>query len=271
MGTVRGSLPAGASLLLVATADEAWHARLWQRALYPEHTVIVRYEPLRADELKRLRDQYAIHHAVSLGRRVRPTPASAPTRISARCRAGLPACGSASSSRDGPLARARRSASRSPPVSRASARSSCAAVRACSPAWNESLLVGMGACAAALFPLSLILPGRALLATAALLLLASVWVVASRLVRRPAALRSGPQSLDPGDAARARPRRAGRPVLRRAQLSVQLRVGRLSDLGDQGAVALRQGQPDARLVSRRRLRAASRSVSAARPSLRGAR
>ena len=64
---MRDSLPAGASLLLVATADEAWHARLWQRALYPEHTVIVRYEPLRADELKRLRDQYAIHHAVSLG------------------------------------------------------------------------------------------------------------------------------------------------------------------------------------------------------------
>jgi hypothetical protein len=67
MGTVRDSLPAGASLLLVATADEAWHARLWQRALYPDHTVIVRYEPLRADELQRLRDQYAIHHAISLG------------------------------------------------------------------------------------------------------------------------------------------------------------------------------------------------------------
>ena len=67
MGAVRAALPAGASLLLVATTDDAWHARLWQRALYPEHTVIVRYAPLRADELKRLRDQYAIHHAVSLG------------------------------------------------------------------------------------------------------------------------------------------------------------------------------------------------------------
>jgi hypothetical protein len=67
MDTVRAALPAHASVLLVATADEAWHARLWQRALYPEHTVIVRYEPLRADELKRFRDQYAIHHAISLG------------------------------------------------------------------------------------------------------------------------------------------------------------------------------------------------------------
>lgn len=67
MGTVQASLPAGASLLLVATTDEAWHARLWQRALYPEHTVIVRYAPLRSDELIQLRHQYAIHHAVSLG------------------------------------------------------------------------------------------------------------------------------------------------------------------------------------------------------------
>ena len=67
MAAVRESLPAGASLLLVATTDDAWHARLWQRALYPEHTVIVRYEPLQRDELKRFRDQYAIRHAVSLG------------------------------------------------------------------------------------------------------------------------------------------------------------------------------------------------------------
>ncbi len=67
MATVRAALPAAASLLLVATADDAWHARLWQRALYPEHIVIVRYTPLRSDELKRFRDQYAIRYAVSLG------------------------------------------------------------------------------------------------------------------------------------------------------------------------------------------------------------
>ncbi len=64
-------------------------------------------------------------------------------------------------------------------------------------AWNESLLVGMGLCAAALFPLSLILPGRAVLATAVLLLLASGTVVTRRLVRRSAA-QSDEQSLDPG-------------------------------------------------------------------------
>ena len=73
MDAVRASLPAHASLLLVATGDEAWHARLWQRALYPDHTVIVRYEPLRADELRQFRDQYSIHYAVSLGN-VPPDP-----------------------------------------------------------------------------------------------------------------------------------------------------------------------------------------------------
>jgi len=62
--------------------------------------------------------------------------------------------------------------------------------------WNESFLAGMGVGAAALFPLSLILPGRAVLATVALLLLASVGVVARRLVLRPAALRGGSRTLD---------------------------------------------------------------------------
>ncbi len=67
MAAVRESLPPGGSLLLVATKVDAWHARLWQRAFYPEHILIVRYEPLRADELKRLRDQYGIRFAISLG------------------------------------------------------------------------------------------------------------------------------------------------------------------------------------------------------------
>jgi hypothetical protein len=67
MAAVRASIPPRASLLLVATTDDAWEARLWQRAFYPEYAVIVRYVPLQPDELKRLRDQYAIRHAISLG------------------------------------------------------------------------------------------------------------------------------------------------------------------------------------------------------------
>ncbi len=67
MARVRASLPPDAALLLVATTDDAWHARLWQRAPYPDHTVIVRYEPLRPQELRRFRDQYAIRYALALG------------------------------------------------------------------------------------------------------------------------------------------------------------------------------------------------------------
>lgn len=52
--------------------------------------------------------------------------------------------------------------------------------------WNESLLAGMGACAAALFPLSLVFPTGSVLATALLMVLASAWVAASRLLARPA-------------------------------------------------------------------------------------
>ena len=137
-------------------------------------------------------------------------------------------------------------------------------------AWNESFLAGMGACAAALFPLSLILPGRAVLATAALLLLASVWVVASRLVRRPAAPRSGPQPLDPGT----------RLVLGLAALvalcfaALNFRYNYAWDgfqiWASKAQLLSVRGSLTQRLVSRRRLRAASRPVSAARPSLRSA-
>ena len=67
MDSVLASVPARASLLLVATTEDAWHARLWQRAFYPEHTVIVRYEPLGAEELRALRKRLGIRHAISLG------------------------------------------------------------------------------------------------------------------------------------------------------------------------------------------------------------
>ncbi len=52
--------------------------------------------------------------------------------------------------------------------------------------WNESLLVGMGACAAMLFPLSLVLPRGSVFATAVLMGLATAWVAATRILRRPA-------------------------------------------------------------------------------------
>jgi hypothetical protein len=62
--------------------------------------------------------------------------------------------------------------------------------------WNESLLAGMGACAAALFPLSLVFPTGAVLATAILMLLASAWVAMSRLLRRSSPPRGQFRELD---------------------------------------------------------------------------
>ena len=62
--------------------------------------------------------------------------------------------------------------------------------------WNESLLAGMGACAATLFPLSLVFPTESVLAMAVLMLLASAWVAMSRLLRRSAPSRESPRELD---------------------------------------------------------------------------
>ena len=88
MAAVREALPAGAPLLLLATRDDAWHARLWQRAFYPAHVVIVRYTPLETGELKRLRDQYAITYAVSLG--ITPTDPGFRSRQDLGTLQGLP-------------------------------------------------------------------------------------------------------------------------------------------------------------------------------------
>ncbi len=62
--------------------------------------------------------------------------------------------------------------------------------------WNQSLLAGMGTCATALFPLSLVFPTGAVLATAILILLASAWVAMSRLFRRSEPSRGDSRELD---------------------------------------------------------------------------
>ena len=59
MATVRAALPPGASLLLVATADERLARPTLAAGALSEHTVIVRYRPCIADELNRFRGQYA--------------------------------------------------------------------------------------------------------------------------------------------------------------------------------------------------------------------
>ncbi len=67
MDTVRASLPGHASILLIANTANAWQAWLWERGLYPEHLVVVRFEPWSADEIRNARQRYGFRHAVLIG------------------------------------------------------------------------------------------------------------------------------------------------------------------------------------------------------------
>jgi len=62
---------------------------------------------------------------------------------------------------------------------------------------SESMLVGMGVCAAVLFPLTLILAHRAVLAEAVLLALCLAWAIVRRIAGRSRAERSPRKPLDP--------------------------------------------------------------------------
>lgn len=60
--------PPRAGILLVATPQDTWRARLWQRALYPRNDVIVRLQPFAPDsELRPLRVHHSVTFAITLG------------------------------------------------------------------------------------------------------------------------------------------------------------------------------------------------------------
>ena len=68
--TLRSRIPRGSHVLLVAPfgANGPWYSRLFQRGLYPGVVVIVRYlPPPDAAALRRLRRQYDLRYAVSMG------------------------------------------------------------------------------------------------------------------------------------------------------------------------------------------------------------
>ncbi len=67
MDAVRASLPAKAPILLIAKTANAWQAWLWERGLYPEHLVVVRFEPWSADEIRKARERFGFRHAVIIG------------------------------------------------------------------------------------------------------------------------------------------------------------------------------------------------------------
>ena len=72
--------PPRAELLVVASDDDAWRARLWQRALYPRNPVVVRYRPLPSGaELEELRRSAAF--VVALGAEVPELPLSSEERL----------------------------------------------------------------------------------------------------------------------------------------------------------------------------------------------
>jgi hypothetical protein len=48
---VRGEVPPGVRILVIASESDEWEARLWQRALYPRNPVSVRLPPV-ADPAK---------------------------------------------------------------------------------------------------------------------------------------------------------------------------------------------------------------------------
>jgi hypothetical protein len=67
MGVVRALLPTGAPILLLAKSSDAWHAWLWQRGLYPEHSVVIQFEPWSQEAVRNARGQYGVHYVVLIG------------------------------------------------------------------------------------------------------------------------------------------------------------------------------------------------------------
>ena len=67
MAAVRQAIPEGETLLLIAPRTDVWHARLWQRGLYPRNQVVVVLDPFDAASIRALRERYSMRHAVLLG------------------------------------------------------------------------------------------------------------------------------------------------------------------------------------------------------------
>lgn len=67
MSAVREVVPRGATILVVAKWTDVWHARLWQRGLFPRNPVVVRLEPYVPQEIREFRHRYAIRYAVLIG------------------------------------------------------------------------------------------------------------------------------------------------------------------------------------------------------------
>ena len=157
---------------------------MWQRALYPRIVILQPRENTRRGTVARLRTRYDIRYAISVGA---PPPEAGFEEI----RDLGPALGAT----DRVLVRA------SPPMMFPAAGIALTVLLAAGfaaageailrrrsigvSAWNEAFLVGAGCSAGILFPLSLLLPTRALDGLLILLGLAIIGGVASRIRRPP--------------------------------------------------------------------------------------
>jgi len=67
MKAVREVLPGGAPVLLLAKSSDAWHAWLWQRGLYPDHVVVVQFEPWSREAIQNARGRSEIRYVILIG------------------------------------------------------------------------------------------------------------------------------------------------------------------------------------------------------------
>lgn len=67
IAAVRERVPEGAVILLVAKRTDIWHARLWERGLFPRNQVATLFEPVTIEEVQKLRSRYGIRYAVLIG------------------------------------------------------------------------------------------------------------------------------------------------------------------------------------------------------------
>jgi hypothetical protein len=67
MAEVQAAVPEGEVILLVARPEDHWHARLWQRGLYPRNPVTVFLGDYSDEAVRPIRERNAIRWVVLIG------------------------------------------------------------------------------------------------------------------------------------------------------------------------------------------------------------
>ena len=261
----------GEALLVTYPGTHPWYPRVWQRVLYPRTVVLLSREQTSAAKVARMRARYGIRFAVAMGSPP-PDPGFARVRdlgpllgrersraVRALATVSFPADRDRADGTARLGVRRHRRGRAAPKIRRRLG-------------WNESFLVGAGTCAAALFPISLLWPRRALDLLMILVGLCLAGSVVAR-VRQPAPRRRSrrptPFRLGWKDASA---RRGDRPDGRRVhdpELPIRVLVGRVRDLCVQSQASLLRRRTHAPVVRRGFLRQPSAPVPAARGHVRG--